>query len=454
MRLADSPSITGVQGLNSVSPRLWRSAREAHRRVFCYSLALARERSEQAGTPTLAVRAVGKIPFGQVLRQQVRHRPALRKIPVSRLLMGSQAGLDSSGFAEAFGTLRFGSTPMDHSPHVELLRLADRTQRPLCDEEIKATAYFEFARRLADTWGDYFGAETDEEIVEISRNFISWSQGMEKRSTGNSGSSLRDHVLVAKVHGSPTYQVIDGHHRLAVAIVQGARTVRVHRTWLSTETALQWRLFERGLGSRGLRSLDQPVAARELAGWTVARNCPDRLVRIERLAGAARDDAGVAPSFLDVGCGYGWYLAELKRLGWRVRGVDRDGLASEVATAFYDLDPAVVVVGEWTETVESLQETYDVVACLALAAALRSLDDEAAATRLLRALDARTARALVVDVPCAGGGDAAGATSLEALAALVLGATSFSTVRELGIVTDPPVAGRRATTSTLVAFSR
>ena len=451
MQLAESPTITAVPGLNSVTPRLWRGAREMHRKMFCYSLALAQERSEQSAPPSLAVRAVGKIPFGQLLRQQVRHRPGLRRIPVSRLLMGSQAGLDSSGFANAFGTLRFGSMPMDQSPHVELLRLADRSDRPLSDEEIMGTAYFQFARHLADTWGDYFGAESDDEIVGIARNFVSWSQGMETRVTGNSGSPTLDHVLVAKVHRSSTFQVIDGHHRLAVDIARGERSVKVHRTWLSTETALQWRLFERGLGPRRARALDQPVAARELSGWTVAQNCPDRLIRIERLAERAPGDTHMTPSFLDVGCGYGWYLAELKRLGWRVRGVDRDGLASEVATAFHDLAEDEIVVGEWAPAVESLDETFDVVACLGLGAALRSCDSDEAAMRLLRALDQRTGGALVVDAPCSSG---AVAPSAEGLTTLVLRATSFSKVAELGVVTDPAIAGHRATSSLLLAYSR
>jgi SAM-dependent methyltransferase len=453
MRLAESPTFTGVQRLNSVTPRLWRGAREVHRRVFCYSLALAKERSEQGGPPTLAVRAVNTIPFGQVLRQRVRHRPGPRRIPVSRLLMGSHAGLDSSGFANAFGTLRFGSMPMDQSPHVELLRLAYRSDRRLSDEEIKTTAYFQFARHLADTWGNYFGAESDDEIIGITRNFVSWSQGMEKRMTGNSGSPTNERVLVAKVQGSSTYQVLDGHHRLAVAIARGDRSVKVHRTWLSTETALQWRLFERGLGSRRARALDQPVAARELSDWTVAQNCADRLVRIQRLVDRDPGDTATRPSFLDVGCGYGWYLGELKRLGWRVRGVDRDRLASEIATAFYDLGEDEIVVGEWAPAVESLHETFDVVACLRLGAALRTCDSDGAAMRMLRALDQRTGRALVVDARCSSGAGAV-TSSAEGLTALVLRSTSFSKVEELGMVTDPSVTGHRASSSVLLAYSR
>jgi hypothetical protein len=452
MQLAETPSIIGISALNSATPRLWRSARERHRRVFCYLLALAPRRSEQSGPPSLAVRLVGKVPFGQLLRQHVRHRPALRKIPVSRLLMGTQAGLDSGGFADALGTLRYGSTPMDQSPHVELLRLAKRSDRPLLDEEIKATSYFEFARRLADTWGNYRGAETDEGIVDIARHFVNWSTGMARREVEDGGPRVDDHVLVAKVHDSSTFQVIDGHHRVAAAIAKGELTVRVHRTWLSTETALQWRLYDRGYGSRRTRSLDQPVGARELAAWTVAHNCQDRLVRMERLVERGRDETSVAPSFLDVGCGFGWYLAELQRLGWQVRGIDDDVFGSEVATAFHGLADDAIVVGEWAPAAESLRGTFEVVSCLGLGATVRS-GDQAATTRLLHVLDERTGRALVAEARCSGEADAT-CPDVDELTALVFGSTSFSKVYDLGTVVDPRVLGRRAASSRLLAFRR
>jgi SAM-dependent methyltransferase len=452
MRFAISPVVAGDAPRNSATIRLRRRARDLRRRAFCYTLALAPERSAQSGPPSIAVRLATKIPFGGALRQAVRHRPGLRRIPVSRLLMGGQAGLDSSGFARALGTLRYGSTPLDRSPHVELLRLAGRTDRRLTDEEVRATAFFEFARRLADTWGDYFGAESDDEIIEMARNFADWSQGLASRDTGNSGSRLGDHVLVAKVPGGSMYQVMDGHHRLAVAIADGATTVEVHRTWLSTETALQHRLWERGEGSRGTGSLSEPMTARELGGWRVARNCQDRLVRIVRLADHDALGATEAPSFLDVGSGYGWYLAELKRLGWRVRGIDRDGFGAEVATALRGLSADDFVVGEWASAAESMHESFDVVSCLGLGEALSASQDEGAAARLLHALDRRTGRFLIADAP-SNDLDRTRARA-EPFDALVLSSTSFTTVVDLDLIEDPVAPGQPRRSTRLVAFSR
>ena len=437
---------------NSLAYRLRRTARDAHRRVFCYSLALSIERSEQDGTESLAVRLATALPFGDVVRQQVRHRPGLRTIPVSSVLMGSQAGLDSAGFAHAFGTLRFGSTPMDQSPHVQLLRLAMSLDRPLSDEELRAAPYYAFARHLASIWGNYFGASSDDELLELSRNFIDWSRGIAPRVTPNRGSRFRDGVLVAKVAGASAFQVIDGHHRLAVAIAQGQTSVRVYRTWLSTETAVQRRLWERGYGPAWAKVLVQPIAARELSDWSVATNCQDRLVRIERFVGHELGEASSQRSFLDVGCGYGWYLAELKRLGWRVRGVDRDGFGIEMATAFYGLDDDEIVLGEWAAATESLAGASDVVACFGLGEAVA--DDHAEALRLLRALDARTKSVLIVDAGCVGEDNAVGRPDAEELTKLVLDATSFTRAVDLGVNHDPPPPGARAAATRLLAFTR
>jgi SAM-dependent methyltransferase len=447
MRGVLTPALTRPSTLSSLTTSLRRSARDVHRRLFCYSLALAPERSAQAKPPSLAVRLASTIPFGAVLRQQVRHRPGMRTVPVAALLMGSQAGLDSPGFARAFGTLRYGSMPMDQSPYVELLRLASRTNRPLTDDEIRASAYYAFSRHLASIWGNYFGATTDDELVRNSRSFIEWSKGSAPRLTVNiGGSRFDDHVLVAKVADSTTYQVIDGHHRLAIAMARGDTTVRVNRTWLSAETALQRRLWERGHGLDRAKALAQPVAARELGAWPVARNCVDRLVRIERVAHDVLGPLDAPHTFLDVGCGYGWYLAELKRLGWRVHGIDRDGFGIEMASAFHDIADDEITVGEWATSLAALEGTYDVVTCLDLGRLGARPEAAVDATSLVRALDARTAHVLLTDAPLDD-------DALARIEELVLGDTGFRRVVDLGANHDP--AGRGAASpSRLLAILR
>lgn len=450
MGYLNSPAAIGDQRRIDLPERVLLAAQDVHRRIFCFLLALAPAHAVQHEGPTTVARLVARVPFGAAARAAARRRPLRRRIDVSRLLMGGQAGLDSTGFAAAFGTLRYSSTPMDQSPHVELLRLAERTGRPLSEAEIMATSYFAFARRLADRWGDFFGATSDAEIVAMATNFIDWSHGTARRATVNSGSPAGDGVLVAKVRGTDTYQVIDGHHRLAVSIAQGARSVRVHRSWLSTQTALQHRLADHADGSARAHTLPQPLGARELNGWPVSRNCEDRLVRIERVAACS----GAPRTYLDVGCGFGWYLSELKRSGWQVLGIEADAQNVALALGCHELVADEIVLGDWASSLEQLERRFGVVTCLGLGDLLRTLDDDAAVERTIAALDRATDTALVVEARGALGGTETDARHAGSLTAMLLASSTFRVVSDLGVVRDPAPTAAPDVETRLLSFRR
>ncbi|MGA8940217.1 MAG: class I SAM-dependent methyltransferase, partial [Acidobacteriaceae bacterium] len=60
---------------------------------------------------------------------------------------------------------------------------------------------------------------------------------------------------------------------------------------------------------------------------------------------------------LDVGCGYGTFLAAMKRRGWQVAGVDFDPVAAEAARRTYGLDVRVGTI----ENVKAGGPAYDVI---------------------------------------------------------------------------------------------
>ena len=415
--------------------------------MLCLSLALDDSKEVQHDEPVAAVQLAAKVPFAAQLRKLVRHRFGTYEVPVAQLLMGSQARLDSGAFADAIGTLRYGSTPMDQSPYVEVLRLARSTDRPLGDDELRASGYFTFANHIIAVWGDYFGAGNDDQLVGVTRNFVDWSLGNAERETANSGSRDGDDVLVARVAGTRTFQIMDGHHRVATAIASGATSIRVRRTWLSTETPLQLRLRALG-GDARPATLDEPLAARELGDTRVARNCEGRLVLLLRFLDAELAGAR-GRRFLDVGAGFGWYCAELKRRGFSVLGLVLDPIAVEVATSFHDLSAAeVLAVDDPAAAIEALEERVDVVSCLglgALAAVGQAQEDTA---RLLRAIEQRAPSVLVVEDP----GETA--ASRDAIVRLVLASTGLRRVVDLGASDDPPTSASTRRTARLLAFAR
>jgi len=438
---------------------LRRGIRETRRKAFCYVLALSTSPPTAPGTTreSLAVRASKVVPFSRSLRQLIRRRPRARTVHTGQLLVGAQGGHDAIAFAEAIGTLRYGSTTMAASPHVELLRTAIDRGSELSDGELRDAEYWTFGHLVLGLDGAWFGARDDEEFLRVTRNFIEWAQGRSERVTGPGGTPFEDKILVAPISGSPMLQVIDGHHRVAAAIARGDATIEVHRTWLPTETPLHRRLYELNELQHKARSLRQPLPTRDVAdGWTVTSNCADRLARMRRFLDQDLPERQPPHTYLDVGSSYGWFVAEMKRLGHPVLGIESDARAVDIGTTFYGLAADDVLVGDLTERVEELTRPYDVVTCFELLGAFRGGSRLAEPGRLVKAIDRIAGHVLFVDadehpVRAAFPPDESRDSSLTRL---VLDNTSFRRAVDLGANHDPVGARSAHSQSRLIAFVR
>lgn len=209
-------------------------ARLVERALFCRSLGLHRS-VESRRASSSASQAPNRIhEILQFAARHSTHRPGSISLAPGPLLMGCQVGLEPVAFTVATHGRWGRSTPMSESPHVELLREALNARRALSDEEIMHSPYWEFAQDLIGIAGEFFGMTSDHDVLGVVRNFIEWGLGGSSRVTSAGGSAARDEVLVARVPGSTKFQIVDGHHRVAVAIIRGDTTIRVSRTWLST----------------------------------------------------------------------------------------------------------------------------------------------------------------------------------------------------------------------------
>jgi len=440
--------------VTAASRRIVARARATRRALLSYMLALSTSPEPHGENNSLAVRASHVVPFARPLRQWIRRRPGHRDLDVQLLVLGAQGGKEAGAFAQAAGTLAFGSLPMEAGPHVTLLRAALASGGQLSDEQIRSSSYWGFAKQVTRVAGGWFGARDDDELLRVSRNFVEWALGDCERVTNDGGSPFDDSILVARLSGSPVFQIIDGHHRVARAIARGERTVKVHRTWLDNESPLQQRLE---LLSGGTRTMRQPVPAREVeSGWVVTTNCADRLLRIVRFL--ERDlDAPASATYLDVGAGYGWYLGEMRRFGLQVLGIEPDVRAVSIGTSFYGLTDGDFVVGEATASVEDLAGPYDVVSCFGLRALLQGCGTQLETTRLIKGLDRISGRVLFVDSDDRPDGRTSGADedpSATSLTSLILANTSFRQVIDLGSNHDPIGPWSVGSGSRLLAFVR
>ncbi|MDN4161715.1 class I SAM-dependent methyltransferase [Nocardioides abyssi] len=347
-------------------------------------------------------KAVGQAPMPPTLRKAlsvaVWHQGTAR-IALPKVLVGGQNGLPASVIAEATGDLLWGSRSIADGPHVALLRAG--AQRPLTDEEILASAYADLARACIAVSGQYFGVTDEAGILRLSRDFLARAAAPVGMTLPQAG-PVRPHqsepgvpILLAPVRDSDCYQVVDGHHRLAIQVVQGSVGVRAKVRRLSVTTPLQDVLDEMSwIG--GERELYQPVDAPEVRhGYRVVRRCTDRLAMMAPLLEEVAAEVD-RPSYLDVAACYGWFVDAVGRAGYDAEGVERDPAAPRVAAALHGTDPTRIHVADAVDFLAG-DRTWDVVSCFSLLHHFVLGRGPCPPEELVRLLDRATGRVLFLD---------------------------------------------------------
>lgn len=381
-----------------------------------------------------AGRAVPLPPKARVvLSTAVLRRPWRLSVPMDRLLLGAQGGWTAREYASRTGDLLWPSTPLLEGPHVGLLKLADGTP-DLSDQQILDSPYGRLGKGCIKAGGAYFGATDDAGIITVARGFIARYRGettSPERRPEQSGAL--DPVLVAPVRGSGLYQVLDGHHRLAIAAMKGETTARVVAKWMPVTTPLQ-DLLLRMSWLDGTHELYQPLEAPELRdGWTTVRQCTDRLDKIERFLG----ERGIEPpaTYLDVASCYGWFVSRMRAAGFDAAGIERDPLAVPLGRAAYGLPEGAISTGDCVDYLSGPEKTWDVVSCFSLLHHFVLGRGSVSAEELIRLLDKATGRVLFFDTGQEN--EAWFRTSLagwspERIAAFLRENTSFDEIIDLG----------------------
>ena len=225
--------------------------------------------------------------------------------------------------------LLWTSTPIEESPHIRLLREFQRSGEGLfASGKLEATDYFRNATRNIETFGSYYGAKSEEELIEMARS----STGRLNRIPQPKGDGVRsvNTISVKRIEGTRYYQIADDPHTVALACAADHRNFRVSVARKRTRTALQ-ELLDRVLWFDGNRELYQPIDAPEIRdSWFLTRKCTDRLEKMQRfLAGMALDGKSAKVSYLDIGSFYGWFVQKMVEFGLDGYGVERDPIAAE-----------------------------------------------------------------------------------------------------------------------------
>jgi hypothetical protein len=319
------------------------------------------------------------------------------QVPTGSLLLGEQNGLTARQFADRTGDLLWPSTRLVDGPHMALLRLAQQRGAAISDEEILASPYGRFGLRCIELNGQFFWASDPAGVVDVARSFMARFRGAQPQVRLANQSGPDDQVLVARVRGSDCYQVLDGHHRVATEIARGQSSMRAALRWTPVTTPLQ-QLLRRMSWLEGTRALYQPLDAPELRrGWVTVRRCTDRLGKMRAFLAERRLLPPVTVSYLDVASCYGWFVGQMRDLGYVANGMERDPLAVPLGQAAYSLDPSAVMTGDCVELLRSAGRTWSVVSCFSLLHHFVLGRGSTSPEELLKLLDGTTERVLFLD---------------------------------------------------------
>ncbi len=357
---------------------------------------------------------IGKKRSQVELAGEVFDPPRRASIDLATLLVGSQAGRPLERWIPESGEHGRASLRLADSPYVAFLRQVREDPRRLEDDAfLRGTAYFRMARTCAGTAGHWFGARADAGILERMRAFgrMLPELGGERAEQGALGGEALegrtqrgDPVRAFELRSSKCHELQDGHHRTALALVEGRAAVDaliVGRKWSYLQS-----LVLQGVQTRGRQELYQPLAAPEFDGeWSLVRRCADRFAMMEGFL-RERGLSGAGHSSLDLASSYGWFVRRFTDLGFDAHGVERDALAVRIGLAGYRLDPEKVRVASVERFLKRNQERFDVVLFLSIlhhfVIGRESADwfrrsGDAAARELIRHVDRACGRVLFFD---------------------------------------------------------
>lgn len=360
-------------------------------------------------------------------------RPALfaKTIPIKDLLVGGVERKSAATHARLIGKPALPSTRIADSPYAQLLiDYSARGDVILLPQFFTSTAYWQHALDCIRHYGQYCSHTDLPGVTAKASRFIAMFNGTRVTSNNPHETPAGSPVEVRHIAHSHCYETVDGHHRLAIAWKSGQTLCRC--TVLPTEPALtpvQMMVMD-SLWMFGKRRLLQPLPFPELSDWPVARRCDDRMRMIDAWITGHGMNAG---TFLDVGCGYGWFLAEMRKRGYQVTGIERDSAIVDIGILAYGLrnqiriGDAAIILGEF-------DEPYDAVCCLGVLDAVNPVTNSLPSANILRSLDRLTKHVLFLDTGPYGSRNSP--SQLPAIEALLRENSSFIHIDVLGADCD------------------
>lgn len=280
------------------------------------------------------------------------------------------------------------STLLKDTPHVKLLEeylsIGDKIF------EVKTPYYFN-AKRCLETCGNYFDIKNEKEIIRQIKRFIDHFNG--KASDHITHQSDNPTPLASKNAFSEYYEVIDGIHRLAIAYVKGVREMDFRISDQPSISLIQ-ELVLKNCWTPYQTLLYQPISCPELQNFTLVRKCTDRF---ELMKQYLSKETFHSPTFLDLGCSYGYFLSAMEKFGFSSYGVDSCPNSITLGHAYYGMPRKRLLCLSLENFFEMNEESYDVVSLLSVLHHFVLGKGQISAKELMTQVDKLTKNILFID---------------------------------------------------------
>ena len=311
--------------------------------------------------------------FRSYVDRHYANRPYIKEIDLKRTLVGGEGTYDAVSWAERTGDWQRVSTPLENSIYVGFLAQYRELGEKIFDwKNFEHSDYFKNALRCVQFWGDYFGQRTPEGINAQARAFITLYERSKNGDLNEvSFPSNKDHArprtrpVVRETFTPNTYQIKDGHHRLAISWVLGNRKAKVTVVRPAEPSGLQ-SLVLKVSQTQGRKELYQPIDSLEFdESWGLVRRCHDRFrMMLDFLT--SRNYPLNKLSVVDLACSYGWFVNAFSKRSCDALGVEVDPTLLNIGRTAYGLQTEQLVQNDFTAFASNCDRTFDVVLLLSV----------------------------------------------------------------------------------------
>ena len=197
-------------------------------------------------------------------RREARTMSPVTRVPLAHLMLGDQGGEPANRYAQLVRDWLYPSRSIAASPHVALLQeFEQRGDEVLADSFLPTTAYYGLAADCIRVTGQYRDATRPADIRDEVRRFLGDYRAEKARVASQQPPAAERPLEVRKIAHSECFQIVDGHHRAAIAHQLGATDISAVVTERPVLTLLQAVLLS-GSWLQGRFELYQPIDSPEL----------------------------------------------------------------------------------------------------------------------------------------------------------------------------------------------